>query len=288
MRKAPFIVAAVIATVFAIGLSLFTAGLAPALVHAGSSTVRTPDVPALPKPPSNDDALLARGKFLVASRTIADPWFQETVVLLVGYNAAAGATGLIINRPTTVPLAEMLPSVPGLKKRSDVVYYGGPVESQQMLMLIRSDEKLEESENVFVNVYISMSRNTLERMIGAHKTQKQLRVYGGYAGWLPGQLNREVSHGDWYIVNADADFIFEKKSSDIWRELLRRSSAIEVLRHDIDERSSSENVTKNKIAVSKADDRRICYSEMKCRISIVHLLSRLLPNLVEDYLLCNT
>jgi len=228
MRKASFIIAAIIAIIFVVGLSLFPAGLTPAGAHAGSSTVRTPDAPVFPEPPPSGDALLAKGKFLVASPSIADPWFQETVVLLIGYNAAAGATGLIINRPTQVPLAEMLPSVPGLKQRSDVVYYGGPVEGQQMLMLIRSDEKLEESEKVFVNVYVSLSRNTLERMIGAHKTQKQLRVYGGYAGWLPGQLNREVSHGDWYIVNADADFIFEKKSSDIWRELLRRSSAIEV------------------------------------------------------------
>jgi len=228
MQKAPFIIAAIIATMFVVGLSLFPAGLAPAVAHVDSSTVRTPDTRVFPEPPPSGDALLAKGKFLVASPSIADPWFQETVVLLIGYNAAAGATGLIINRPTKVPLVEMLPSVPGLKQRSDVVYYGGPVEGQQMLMLIRSDEKLEESENVFVNVYVSLSLNTLERMISAHKTQKQFRVYGGYAGWLPGQLNREVLHGDWYIVNADAGFIFEKKSSDVWHELLHRSSALEV------------------------------------------------------------
>ncbi len=226
-QKAPFIIATIIATMFVVGLSLLPSGLAPAGAYAGPSTVRIPDMPVFPESPSGN-ALLAKGKFLVASPSIADPWFQETVVLLIGYNAAAGATGLIINRPTKVPLVEMLPSVPGLKQRSDVVYYGGPVEGQQMLMLIRSDEMPEESENVYMNVYVSLSLNTLERMIGAHKTQKQLRVYGGYAGWLPGQLDREVLHGDWYIVNADADFIFEKKSSDVWRELLRRSSALEV------------------------------------------------------------
>jgi putative transcriptional regulator len=247
MRKALFTVAAVIVTVVAIGLALFPAGLAPAGVHVGLSPVRTRDAPALPFHPYGD-ALPAKGKFLVASRAIADPRFQETVVLLIGCNDA-GATGLIINRPTKVPLAEMLLSVPGLKKRSDVIYYGGPVEGQRVLMLIRSHEKLEEADNVFMNVYVSMSRNTLERMIGAHKTQKQLRVYAGYAGWLPGQLNREVSRGDWYILNADADSIFEKESSEIWRKLILRSSAIEVWKHDNDERSTSQ----------------ICYEERNSR-----------------------
>ena len=237
-RKEPCMAAVVIA-LFAVTLHFFSASLAPEGVYAGSSLVRIPDAPALPEPPPSDNALLAKGKFLVASRTIDDPRFQETVILLIGYNATAGATGLIINRPTKVRLAEILPSVQGLKKRSDIVYYGGPVESQQMFMLIRSDEKLEESENVFVNVYVSMSMHTLESMIGAHKTQKQLRVYGGYAGWLPGQLNREVAYGDWYIVDADADSIFKKKSSEIWRDLILRSSAIEVWRYDKDEGSSS-------------------------------------------------
>ncbi len=238
MLKAPFIVTAVIAAVFVVGLPLFPASLAPAGVRAGSFPVRTFDAPALPGPHPYDEALPAKGKFLVASRTIADPRFTETVILLIGYDAA-GATGLIINRPSQVSLAEILPYVQGLKSRSDVVYYGGPMESQRMLMLIRSDEKPEESDNVFVNVYVSMSRNTLDRMISAHKTQKQLRVYGGYTGWFTGQLNREISRGDWYVINADVGSIFEKKSSEIWRQLIERSSAIEVWRHDKDEGSCS-------------------------------------------------
>jgi len=238
MRKALFTVADVIVTAGAIGLALFPASLAPAGVHVALPPAGTREAPALPFPPYGD-ALAAKGKFLVASRAIADPRFQESVVLLIGCDDT-GATGLIINRPSKVPLAEMLIPVPGLKKRSDVVYYGGPVEGHRILMLIRSAERLEEADKVFANVYVSASRNMLERLIGAHKTQKQLRVYAGYAGWMPGQLNREVSRGDWYILNADADSIFEKESTEIWRELILRSSAIEVWKHDNDERSTSQ------------------------------------------------
>lgn len=238
MRKSLFTVAAVIGTTVAIGLALFPAGLAPAGVHVAFPPAGTREAPALPFR-SYSDALPAKGKFLVAGRAMADPRFQETVVLLIGYDDA-GATGLIINRPSKVPLADMLMPMPGLKNRSDIVYYGGPVEGHRILMLIRSPEKLEEADKVFTNVYLSTSRNMLERMIGAHKTQKQFRVYAGYAGWLPGQLDREVSRGDWYILNADADSIFEKKSSEIWRELILRSSAIEVWKHDTNERSTSQ------------------------------------------------
>ncbi len=221
MRKSLFI-AAVIATASVVAMAVFHAG-----AHADLLPVRKPDAPAMPEPDPFSRELPAKGKFLVASRNLADPRFQETVVLLIDYGAG-GATGIIINRPTKVPLAELLPSEPGLKKRADVVYYGGPVEGHRMLMLIQSGEKPEESGRVFGDVYVSASKNTLERMIGANKTAKQFRVYAGYAGWMPGQLDREVSRGDWYILGADAGSIFEKKSSEIWRELFRRGSAIQV------------------------------------------------------------
>src|SRR5208337_4558895 len=97
-RKALFVIAAVIATVFAIDWALFPAKLAPAGVYAPVPPVRTLDATELPVPHPCSDALPAKGKFLVANRTIVDPRFQETVVLLIGYDAA-GATGLIINRP---------------------------------------------------------------------------------------------------------------------------------------------------------------------------------------------
>ncbi len=183
--------------------------------------------PALPGPDSYDRELPAKGKFLVASQGLLDPRFRETVVLLIDYSAS-GATGLIINRPTKVALAQALPSIPGLKKRSDAVYYGGPVENNIILMLIRSGEDPEESVRVFGDVYVSASRNTLERMISSHKTEKQLRTYSGYAGWMARQLDWEVSRGDWLIIPADSRSIFESDSSEIWLELIRRGSAIQV------------------------------------------------------------
>jgi len=199
----------------------------PGPLQAGALPVRKL---AAPVPPGQDPftvSLPAKGSFLVASRRLADPRFRETVVLLIGYGSD-GATGVIINRPTEVLLIDMLPSVQGLKDRADVVYYGGPVEGHRMLMLIRSGKKPEGAGRVFGDVYFSSSKSTLESMLIARKPAKQLRVYTGYAGWVPRQLDGEVSRGDWLIVRADTRSIFEKEPSEVWPELIRRGSEIEV------------------------------------------------------------
>ncbi len=221
-RSTPVVVAlALVASI------LLTFGSVLAGAHSGLLPVRKSYPPPLHEPEPFSDAQPAKGKFLVASRTLSDPRFRETVVLLISYGAE-GAAGLIINRPTKLPLAGILPSMPGLKKTADIIYYGGPVENDRILMLIRSGEEPEESALVFGNVYVSSSRNTLERIAGAHRPKEPFRVYSGYAGWLPGQLDREVARGDWYIVRADARSIFDRESSEIWRELYRRGSEIHV------------------------------------------------------------
>jgi putative transcriptional regulator len=226
LRKALCIIS-VMAAALVIALALFSAGMEPVRSNTGLLPVSKPPAPALPEPEPFTDDMPAKGKFLVASPNMVDPRFEETVVLLIDYSAE-GAAGLIINRPTKVPLAKVLPSVPALKDRAGVVYYGGPVEGNRMLMLIRAGEKPEGSGRVFENVYVSASMDTLERMIGLHKTDRELRMYAGYAGWMARQLDWELSKGDWIVLNADASSIFEKKSSEIWRELYQRGSAIQV------------------------------------------------------------
>ncbi len=225
MRKSRYIICCTALTLI-IGM-IFPSGPDTAGALEGLAPINIPEKPALPEPDPYDGELPARGKFLVASRGLLDPRFRETVVLLIDFSAQ-GATGIIINKPTKVKLAEALPSMPALKKRSDAIYYGGPVDNNLLLILIRSGENPKEAVRVFDDVYVSASRNTLERMIGSHKTDKQLRTYSGYAGWMARQLDWEVSRGDWLIVPADARSIFESDASGIWRELIRRGSAIQV------------------------------------------------------------
>jgi putative transcriptional regulator len=214
--------------------AVFLGGTVLSGTHPDNLLARIPDTPDIPEPdPFGDEP--AKGKFLVAGRDLGDPRFRETVVLLISYDSR-GAAGLIINRPTEVPLADMLPDVAGIKKRSDIVYYGGPVDGHRMLMLIRSGDKPVESTQVLDRVYLSSSRDLLERMTGARKNAGQFRVYAGYAGWAPGQLDAELSRGDWHILRADANTIFDRKSDEVWPELIRKGSAIQVRNQQGEER----------------------------------------------------
>jgi len=179
----------------------------------------------LPLPYQNRSKdLLSKGKFLVAGRDMKDPRFAETVILLVEYGSN-GATGLIVNRPTEVRLSSVLPDVKALEHRKDIVYIGGPVSQGQMLMLIQSKGKPEESKHVFQDIYVSGSQKVLEGMTGKTDTGRRFRVYVGYSGWAPQQLDRELGRGDWLLVEADVKTIFEKEPSQIWPELIRRGSA---------------------------------------------------------------
>jgi putative transcriptional regulator len=168
---------------------------------------------------------LSKGKFLVASKQLRDPQFFETVVLLIEYDSQ-GAMGLVINRPTTVKLSKVLPEIEGLQKRSDTIYLGGPVAKNQLMLLIRTDSPPEGSRLVFKDIYISSSQTIIEKMIGNPDTPERFRVYAGYAGWAPGQLDREVSRGGWHILQADEESVFDKTPSEIWPDLIRRSSAL--------------------------------------------------------------
>jgi putative transcriptional regulator len=165
----------------------------------------------------------ASGKFLVASRQLSDPNFAETVVLLIHYDRQ-GAMGLVINRPTTVRLATVLPELEGLQQRSDTVYLGGPVARSQMLLLLQSSSQLEGTRQVFEDIYLSAQRQVLQRLASEAETHGRFRVYAGYAGWAPGQLDQEVTRGDWHIVRADAAMVFDTAAAEIWPTMLRRSN----------------------------------------------------------------
>ncbi len=166
---------------------------------------------------------LAKGKFLVASRRLSDPNFSETVVLLIEYGPD-GAMGLVINRPSNVKLSTVFPDLKALKQRQDTVYVGGPVAINQMLMLIRSTQTPAASTPVIDNVYMSASWKVLEGLIKKERAGQQFRLYAGYAGWAPNQLDFERTRGDWYVLEADADSVFTLDPKALWQELIRRAT----------------------------------------------------------------
>ena len=169
------------------------------------------------------DRKLTKGKFLVAARKLADPNFSQTVVLLVDYDQG-GAMGVIINRPTEMKLSMVFKDIKDLQKRTDTVFFGGPVLRNQLLLFVRTGTAPEGSLRVLQDVYVVSKLSLIEQMIKNEEKGDRFRVYAGSASWAPGQLEQEVKLGAWHILPADADTVFNKAPSEIWPELIQRSS----------------------------------------------------------------
>lgn len=192
--------------------------------HSGSDTVLLPvrttaNQPSLP--PFQSELALSKGRFLIASREMKDPRFAETVLLLIEYSHQ-GAVGLIINRPTEMKLSSALPHIEGLKNLKDILYFGGPVNTAQMTMLIRSSRKFGETGHVFNDVYYSSNPLSFLKLLYNADEKDRFHIYLGYAGWAPRQLDSEVLKGDWHVFRADADSIFEKDPAGLWQEFISR------------------------------------------------------------------
>ncbi len=171
---------------------------------------------------------LSKGKFLVASRDMKDTRFSRSVILLISYDSK-GAMGLIINRPSKVKLAKVLPEIKGIRP-SDTMYFGGPVEGHRLQILIRSGINSKGSYHIFGDIYVSADRKVLQRMINRKVSGEEFHAYVGYAGWASGQLEREVLKGGWHIFPADAEVVFSEKPSNIWPEFIRKTSLLWVMR----------------------------------------------------------
>jgi putative transcriptional regulator len=214
-----------------------TAGSAP-IAGGGHAAVMIPNKAVFPdllplsaplslvspgKPQSN--SRLSKGKFLVASRQLKDPRFMEAVILLIHHDSD-GAMGLIVNLPTTIKLSELVPEIKEQPGKEHFTFIGGPVGMGQLFLLLRSRHKPEGSQWLFDDVYMSASRSVFEQLIKEPSGKTPFRVYAGYAGWGAGQLEREVGRGDWQIAGADAEVIFKKPSSGIWKDLNREKDPI--------------------------------------------------------------
>jgi len=170
------------------------------------------------------------GVFLVAGNGLRDPNFRESVVLLVQHDGT-GTMGVIINRPTNIPLSEALPEVHGLKGTTDPLFIGGPVGFNQLFTLIQSDKLRDEKDVIRLldDVYFNASLPILEDLLRQTDSSLSFRGYVGHAGWVPGQLDMELKSGSWLVKKADAFTIFEKDAEQIWPELIIKRQQLWVL-----------------------------------------------------------
>lgn len=163
----------------------------------------------------------APGLFLVSSRNLTDPHFSRTVVYLVTHGEE-GSLGLVVNRPSEIRLADAVSDVEREVGDAYAIYYGGPVRYSMLTMLIRSEKENPLVQLVADDVFFSHDRRVLDRLLEERKPADALRCYIGHAGWIAGQLQREILHGDWYVVAADTAAIFSTRPESLWTRLIEK------------------------------------------------------------------
>ena len=163
------------------------------------------------------------GVFLVATPALFDPNFRHSVVLVT--QALDGSSvGFIVNRPGRRSLAEILPDNNVMKRFTEPLYFGGPVESAGLFAVFRAKENPHGALRVLGDVSFAVDPAVVEIVLRA--PLERVRFFNGYAGWAPGQLAAEVERGGWYVLNADADTVFRKDMDKLWEELVRRARAV--------------------------------------------------------------
>ena len=168
-------------------------------------------------PASADDAKPVTTILMVARADLPDANFKNAVVLVMN-NIASAPAGLIVNRPTKIPVAELFPDVKRLAQMDDRVYFGGPVQVEAVSFLFRADSPPENAIQILDGVYLSANEELLRKLLGREKPMEGLRIFIGYSGWAPGQLQNEIARGDWKPVPIDVEAIFGRKSERPWPE----------------------------------------------------------------------
>jgi putative transcriptional regulator len=198
-----------------------------ALVLATSTSGSQAARPSEPSEPPSREAPPVRGaagRFLVASETMTDPRFERAVVYMLRHDRT-GALGLVVNRPLgTVPMARVLESLGRDREgaHGDIrLHHGGPVEPGRGFVLHSPDWRGADSREVQEGVLVTSDPAIFDALARGGGPQRSLFAVG-YAGWAPGQLERELTGGFWIVVDADAALLFDDDAETKWQRATAR------------------------------------------------------------------
>jgi putative transcriptional regulator len=156
---------------------------------------------------------------LVAAPPLVDPNFDRTVVLMLEHGES-GALGIVLNRPSSTTLTDVFPEWHELVSPPGVAFAGGPVATDAVIALARRRATPLEG---FTEILDDLGTiNLADDPLGLGASLQSLRVFAGYAGWAPFQLEAEMAQGAWFDVALQPDDPFAASPERLWREVLRR------------------------------------------------------------------
>ncbi|NNE11769.1 MAG: YqgE/AlgH family protein [Ilumatobacter sp.] len=164
----------------------------------------------------------AKGRLLVATPPLDDPNFDRTVVYVLEHRDD-GALGVVINRPTEEELGEPLERWADLQTAPGAIFLGGPVEPDALIALAYAHQPIVDDTDELSPVAgrVASADLTTDPAFVAGVVSS-VRVFRGYAGWGPGQLEGEIESGAWVVLDAEPDDVFDSEPDELWRRVLRR------------------------------------------------------------------
>ena len=168
-----------------------------------------------------------RGQLLVATPGLTDPNFRMAVLLMIEHNSD-GALGVMLNKPSSVPVASASSNWHDVAAEPKVVFLGGPVSQSSLIGLASTvnddsfQQRLSPAERIGAVDLEQISRSL-------HKSSA-LRIFAGYASWAPGQLEAEIADDAWFVLRLAPSDPFTAFPDDLWWQVFARQEDAE-LRH---------------------------------------------------------
>lgn len=166
-------------------------------------------------PPSQD----LTGRLLAATPDLGDPNFERTVVLLLEHGPE-GALGVVINRPSPIPVADLLPAWTRFVVAPEVLFQGGPVQPDGVLALAEAHAGGAVVHQQILPGIASLDLDADADLAG--DSVRRARFFAGYSGWAPGQLEAEIELGSWFTVGSDPGDLFLEDMDALWERVVRR------------------------------------------------------------------
>ena len=163
-----------------------------------------------------------KGRLLLATPPLEDPNFDRTVVYVLEHHDD-GAIGIVINRVGDEPLDEPLDRWIDLQRPPSMVFQGGPVETSALIGIAESKSEVGVDHDHLTPIagdIVSADLSADPAIVAADVSG--VRVFRGYAGWGPGQLEGEIEAGAWLVLDAETGDVFSDDPSELWRDVLRR------------------------------------------------------------------
>jgi putative transcriptional regulator len=160
----------------------------------------------------------AKGMLLISEPILSDFYFSKSVVLLADHNEE-GSFGLIINKPTDLVLSDISDEFSGINTR---LYIGGPVKTDSIYFIHTRGDLVEGSAKVMEGLYWGGHSDVLKDLILKKMiSSNEIRFFIGYAGWKPGQLNREFKEDAWIASATNPDQVLKSEPASMWRNVLK-------------------------------------------------------------------